>query len=335
MFANLIYRYLSLAIAGLLFYSCNSTTPDAVGSFEKLDPEFDAVISSSASIEIIADSLDWSEGPLWLEDQQTLLFSDIPPNTIYKWTAGGGKQVYLKPSGYTSNLKRGGEVGSNGLTLSPEGQLVICQHGDRRIAKMKAPLDKPAPEFETLVDNFNGKKFDSPNDIVFDNRGNFYFTDPPYGLEKLVEDPNKEAAYQGVYRVTNGKAHLLVDSISRPNGIAFTPDYKTLIVANSDENKPNWYAFDISPTDSLVNPRIFYHMPDAHFKEKGGGDGLKIDKKGYVFATGPGGVWVFNKNAKLLGRIRVSEAVSNCAFADDDKTLFVTADRYVLKIRLR
>jgi gluconolactonase len=335
MFANLIYRYFYLAIAGLCFSSCNSTPPVSVGSFEKLDPEFDAVISSSAAIQIIADSLDWSEGPLWLEAQQTLLFSDIPPNTIYKWTADGGKQVYLKPSGYTSAVKRGGEIGSNGLTLNPEGQLVICQHGDRRIAKMKAPLDKPAPDFETLVDNYNGKKFDSPNDVVFDNRGNFYFTDPPYGLEKLVEDSNKEAPYQGVYRVSNGKAHLLVDSISRPNGIAFTPDYKTLIVANSDEAKPNWYAFDISAMDSLVNPRIFYHMPDAPFKEKGGGDGLKIDKKGYVFATGPGGVWVFNKNAKLLGRIRVSEAVSNCALADDDKTLFVTADRYVLKIKLR
>jgi gluconolactonase len=335
MFANLICRFFCLAISCLCLFSCTTTTPDSVGSFEKLDPEFEAVISNKADIQIIADSLDWSEGPLWLEDQQTLLFSDIPPNTIYKWTANGGKQVYLKPSGYTSAVKRGGEIGSNGLTLNAEGQLVICQHGDRRIAKMNAPLDKPAPEFVTLVDNYNGKKFDSPNDVVFDNKGNLYFTDPPYGLEKLVEDPNKEAPYQGVYRVTNGKAYLLVDSISRPNGIAFTPDYKTLIVANSDEAKPNWYAYDISASDSLINPRIFYHMPDAPFKEKGGGDGLKIDKNGYVFATGPGGVWVFNKNAKLLGRIRVSEAVSNCAFADDEKTLFVTADRYVLKIKLR
>ena len=198
MFANLISRYFYLALAGLCFCSCNSSTPVSVGSFEKLDPEFDAIISSNASIEIIADSLDWSEGPLWLQDQQTLLFSDIPPNTIYKWTAKGGKQVYLKPSGYTSTVKRGGEIGSNGLTLNPEGELVICQHGDRRIAKMNAPLDKPAPEFVTLVDNYNGKKFDSPNDIVFDNHGNFYFTDPPYGLEKLVEDSNKEAPYQGV-----------------------------------------------------------------------------------------------------------------------------------------
>ncbi|HMF71991.1 MAG TPA: SMP-30/gluconolactonase/LRE family protein, partial [Flavitalea sp.] len=183
--------------------------------------------------------------------------------------------------------------------------------------------------------NYKGKKFDSPNDLVYDNKGSLYFTDPPYGLEKLVEDTNKQAPYQGVYRLTNGEVHLLVDSITRPNGLAFTPDFKTLIVANSDEKKPYWYAFDISETDSLINPRIFYNIATSPFPEKGGGDGFKIDKKGNVYASGPGGIWIFNSKAVLLGRILIPEAVSNCVLADDEKTLYVTADRYVLKIRLR
>jgi gluconolactonase len=335
MFAKLLSRLVCLSAACLCLISCKSTTQPAVGSFEKLDAGFDSVIDASASIEIIADSLDWSEGPLWLEKEQMLLFSDIPPNIVYKWTAARGKEVYLTPSGYTSDVKRGGEIGSNGLALNSSGELVLCQHGDRRIARMNAPLNRPAPEFTTLADNYKGKKFDSPNDIVFDNKGSFYFTDPPYGLEKLTEDTNKQAPYQGVYRVTNGVAHLLVDSITRPNGLAFTQDFKSLIVANSDPDKPIWYAFDITPADSLSNARIFFDARTAGLQEKGGGDGLKIDSRGYVFATGPGGVWIFNRDGRLLGRIKVTEAVSNCAFAGDEKTLFVTADRYVLKVKLR
>ncbi|HTF29265.1 MAG TPA: SMP-30/gluconolactonase/LRE family protein [Flavitalea sp.] len=335
MLAKLFARLIFTTVAGLCLSSCNSPAKQSIGSFQKVDNGFDSIVSADASIEVIADSLDWSEGPLWIESQQMLLFSDIPVNTVYKWTPKGGKQVYLKPSGYTSTLQRGGEIGSNGLALSKDGQLVLCQHGDRRIAVMRAPLDKPAPDFQTLADNYKGKKFDSPNDLVYDNKGSLYFTDPPYGLEKLVEDTNKQAPYQGVYRLTNGEVHLLVDSITRPNGIAFTPDFKTLIVANSDENKPYWYAFDISETDSLINPRIFYNIATSPFPEKGGGDGFKIDKKGNVYASGPGGIWIFNSKAVLLGRILIPEAVSNCVLADDEKTLYVTADRYVLKIRLR
>ena len=335
MFANLVARLFVFTVTGLCFSSCNTHPATQIGSFQRLEPGFDSIIGDNASIEIIADSLDWCEGPLWVDAHQMLLFSDIPVNTIYKWTSTGGKQIYLKPAGYTSSVKRGGEIGSNGLTLNDKGELIICQHGDRRIARMDAPVDKPLAKFVTLADNYQGKKFDSPNDLVYDNKGNLYFTDPPYGLEKLVEDTNKQAPYQGVYRVSNGIVHLLVDSISRPNGLAFTPDFKTLIIANSDEAKPYWYAYDISGNDSLNNPRIFYNAAKAPFNEKGGGDGLKVDKKGYVFASGPGGIWIFNKDAKLLGRIRIPEQVSNCVLADNDKTLFVTADRYVLKVHLR
>ena len=316
--------------------ACNSSdrTPP-FGSFEKLDAEFDQVITSDATIQVIADSLDWCEGPLWLKSQKALIFSDIPLNRIYKWTNAGGVEVYLEHAGYTGSIARGGETGSNGLTLDHDGRLVLCQHGDRRIARMEAPLDNPSPKFTTIADNYQGVKFDSPNDLVFDKQGRAYFTDPPYGLEKNVEDTNKQAPYQGVYRVFNGNVQLLLDSISRPNGIALTPDGKTLIIANSDPSRPYWYAYDIAGNDSLTNGRIFFDASASPFKEKGVPDGFKISSDGYVFASGPGGIWVFNRNAKLLGRIAIPQAVSNCAFGEDEKTLFVTADDKVLRVKLR
>jgi gluconolactonase len=327
---------LMTAVVLIQILSCNSSKKNSFGSFERIDPAFDKIISADAYTEIIADSLDWAEGPLWLDKQQALLFTDIPQNTIYKWTAATGKQIYLRPAGYTSTIPRGGETGANGLALNARGQLLLCQHGDRRIALMDAPIDAPAPKFLTVADNFQGKKFDSPNDLVLDDSNNIYFTDPPYGLEKNADDKNKEAAHQGVYRVRkDGTVQLLIDSLTRPNGLAFMPGKKTLIIANSDAEKKYWYAFDLDDNDSLVNPRIFYDANEAGKKDKGSPDGLKIDKNGNVFATGPGGVWIFDKNAKLLGKIRFPEFVSNCAFADDEKTLYVTADMYVVKVSLR
>ena len=276
------------------------------------------------------------QGPLWLDKQQMLLFSDVPKNTVYKWTEAKGKEVYLSPSGYTGSEERGGEMGSNGLTLSPEGRLLLCQHGDRRIAMMDAPLEAPKPNFVVLANEYNGKKFNSPNDLVVRKRDStIFFTDPPYGLEGNMNDPKKETPYQGVYKVDKfGRVTLLVDSITRPNGIGLSPDEKTLIVANSDEKKKNWYAFDIGPNDSLMNGRVFY---DAS-AEKGIGlpDGFKIDSQGNLYATGPDGVWIFNKTGKPIGKIKVNGVpTSNCALTPDEKTLFITADMYVLRVKLR
>lgn len=315
--------------------SCTSQTKE-IGSFEKIDPALSSIIGENATISIIAEGFDWSEGPLWIEEKKMLLFSDIPQNSIYKWTAEKGKELYLKPSGYTGTAPRGGETGSNALLLNSKKQLVLCQHGDRRMAFMDAPLDSPKASFISIADNFQGKKFDSPNDAVYRNNGDLFFTDPPYGLEKNAADPLKEAPYQGVYKVsTSGKVSLLIDSITRPNGLAFMPGEKTIIIASSDSLKAVWYAYDFDEKDSLVNGRIFHDAtPDARH-EKGLPDGLKIDKEGNVFATGPGGVWIFDKSGKVLGKIRVTSATSNCAFADDYKTLYVTADMYVLKVHLR
>ncbi|MBE7173600.1 MAG: SMP-30/gluconolactonase/LRE family protein [Williamsia sp.] len=314
----------------------SQSAPDSAGWIEQVDPALQSLVKKDARIQIIAGGLDWSEGPLWIESKKMLLFSDVPQNIIYKWTEKGGKETYLTPSGYTGTIPRGGETGSNGLVLDPEGRLVICQHGDRRMARMNAPLDKPQSAFTTLADNYKGKKFDSPNDAVYHRNGDLYFTDPPYGLEQKEKDPRKEAPYQGVYRVSKGgQITLLTDTLTRPNGLAFFPGYTKLLIANSDPEKPYWYLFDVNGEGLPTNPKIFHDATAASKKAEGLPDGLKIDHNGNVFATGPGGVWIFNAAGKLLGKIRTKTIASNCSFSTDQKTLYVTADEYVLKVGLR
>lgn len=306
-----------------------------VGIVERYDNALDKIVSPNAKAEIIAEGFDWSEGALWVEKYKMLLFSDVPTNTIYKWTEAKGKEVYLNPSGYTGSIQRGGEMGSNGLTLDNNGNLVMCQHGDRRMARMDAPLDNPQSKFVTLADKYQSKRFSSPNDATFNSKGELFFTDPPYGLlSQSDNDPAKEITWNGVYKVkANGEVILLTDSLTRPNGIAFFPGEKKLLVANSDPQKANWYIFDVNG-DKLSNGRIFYHAASEKGM-KGLPDGFKIDKEGNVFATGPGGVHIFNKYGKLLGRLRLDEATSNCSLSGDQKTLYITNDMYVLRFRMR
>jgi gluconolactonase len=305
----------------------------SVGSIDRLDPELDNVVSTEAKIEVIAEGFEWSEGALWIDAHNMLLFSDVPRNTIYKWTEEKGTETYLTPSGFTGTETKSKEPGSNGLLLDDEGNLVLCQHGDRRLAMMNAELSDAKPDFISIADRFDGKRLSSPNDAVFYNY-DFYFTDPPYGLEKQAEDPEKEIPFQGVYRVTaDGKVLLLVDSLTRPNGIAFTPDGR-LLVANSDPDKARWYQFDLGDS-TITSGKVFYDATALTKTERGLPDGLKIDSKGNVFATGPGGVFIFNSSAKLIGKIKLTEASSNCALSPDEKTLYITNDMYVLRVRLR
>lgn len=318
-----------------LFTSCSKKEEKTFGEIERIDPALDAIVNKDAKVEIIAEGFEWSEGPLWLNDQNILIFSDVPKNIVYKWSEGKAAETYLTPSGYTGgNSPYSGEEGSNGLFLSNEGKLVLCQHGDRKVSVMDAPLDAPSSKFLPLADNYQGKKLNSPNDGVFNSKGDLFFTDPPYGLPKQAEDSTKEIPFQGVYRVSNSQIMLLTDSVTRPNGIALFPGEKTLLVANSDPAKPVWYAFDLNESDSIANARIFYDASQST-NEKGLPDGLKIDKGGNVYATGPGGVWIFNSEGKLLGKIKIPEATSNCALSPDEKTLYITADMYVVRVKLR
>ncbi|MEO6233305.1 MAG: SMP-30/gluconolactonase/LRE family protein [Ferruginibacter sp.] len=335
-----------MAIYLLLFLSaCNSNDQSkneqvmqqykTTGSIERSDPALNELIDADVQIEIIADGFDWSEGPLWVPSQNMLLFSDVPRDTVFKWTEEKGAEPYLTPSGYTDTIQRGGEIGSNGLLLDNDGNLVLCQCGNRQMAKMDAPLDKPIPKYIKLADKYQGKRFSSPNDAVYNSAGELFFTDPPYGLEKLADDPLKETPWNGVYKVKkDGTVILLVDSITRPNGIAFFPGQQKLLIACSDVSKPNWYVYDVAG-DSLTNGKIFYSYAGFDRSLPGLPDGMKIDKNGNVFATGPGGVSVFNKVGKRLGLIKLPVSTSNCAFSPDEKTLYITNDMNILRVKLR
>ncbi len=309
---------------------------ETTGQIERLDPSLDGIVDSNAKAEIIATGFEWSEGPLWIEKHKMLLFSDVPTNTIYKWTEENGKEEYLKPSGFSGSDSKSKEPGSNGLLLDPNGKLVLCQHGNRQMARMDAALDKPAPDFTTIADKYKGQRFSSPNDAVYNRAGELFFTDPPYGLPSQGDDdPEKEIKWNGVYKVKpNGDVFLLVDSITRPNGIAFMPGENKLIIACSDPATPDWYVYDVNG-DSLTNGKIFYSTANEREGLKGLPDGLKIDRNGNVFATGPGGIWIFNSDGKVLGKIKLDESASNVALSTDEKILYITNDMRVLRVVLR
>ncbi|WP_092168854.1 SMP-30/gluconolactonase/LRE family protein [Cyclobacterium xiamenense] len=295
------------------------------------------VIDREAKAEILGSGYAWTEGPLWIPSEGMLLFSEIPANRVHAWKQGAeDPEVYLDPAGFTGEGTRGGELGSNGLLLDPEGNLVLCQHGDRRLARMTAPIANPAAEYETIVGEFNNQRFNSPNDAAYDAAGNLYFTDPPYGLEHRMEDPAKEIPYQGVFRYSQaGDLSLLLDSLTRPNGLAFFPGGNQLLIANSDPDKPYWYRYSVAEDGSLSQGEIYRDASDVGAEEPGLPDGLKIRSDGTVFATGPGGVWIFDPEGQELGRIDVGQRCSNVALNETEDVLFVTADSYVLRIELK
>jgi len=325
----------NLILAALFFAACTPKETKTIGTIERLDPALDALVDSDATIEILAEGYEWSEGPVWIEKENMLLFSDVPKNTIHKWTENKGAEVYLTPSGFTGTTTTSNEPGSNGLVVYNDS-LILCQHGDRRMARMNAALSNPKPEFTSIAATYNDKRFSSPNDAAYNAKGELFFTDPPYGLAKNDNDPEKEQPHNGVYKVnTSGIVSLLVDSITRPNGIIVMPDQKKIIVANSDPEKAIWYEFEIADTDSLANARIFYDATASLATERGLPDGLKVDSNGNIFATGPGGIWIFDATGKVLGKIKLTELAANCALSPDEKTLYITADMYLVRVKLR
>jgi gluconolactonase len=251
-------------------------------------------------------------------------------NTVYKWKEGMSKpEVFLKPSGYTGTTPRGGEPGSNGLIMDPQGRLVLCQHGDRRVARLEADRS-----FKTLVDNYQGKKLNSPNDGVYHSDGSLYFTDPPYGLLGKNDDPKKELPFNGVYRLSSkGELTLLTKEMTYPNGIGLSPDEKTLYVANSDPEKAIWMAFPLKPDGTIGTGRVFFDATRGVKTLKGLPDGLKLDKDGNLFATGPGGVLIFAPDGTHLGTLNTGEATANVGWGDDGSTLYITADMYLGRLK--
>ena len=324
-------------ICATSFFNVCSQAEQQQFSIEIMDDEALAIFDPNSEIEIIGGGFEWTEGPLWIQEGNFLLISDIPKNKIFKIDTEGKTSEYLHPSGYSGEGVYGNEPGSNGLLLDQQGNLVLLQHGDRRVAKMKSPINIPKPEYESLTDQYEGRKFNSPNDGVFDSDGNLYFTDPPYGLPQLMDDPGKELDFQGVFCLTTYGELILVDKLSRPNGIALSPDGFKLYIAVSDPEHAVWYRYDVTNPGKIVNKQLFYDVTDLIGQEgqQGLPDGMKMHDKGYLFATGPGGLWIFNQEAKPIARLHTGQATSNCAFTEDQKILFMTADDYVLKLKLR
>ena len=295
-------------------------------SIVRLDPALDALIPRDAVVEKLAGGFTFIEGPVW-RPNGVLWFSDVVGNVVRQWSPDGKVIEILRPGGYDGHsLPAGGFNGPNGSTRSTDGSVVLCQHGNRRIVRIDSKMN-----ITTVVDNFEGKKLNAPNDLVYRSDGSLYFTDPPYGLPKGDDDPAKELPFNGVFKLSNGTLHVLVKDMTRPNGLAFSPDEKTLYVANSDENDRMWMRFDVNADGTLRNGRVFADVSAE--REDGLPDGMKIDSLGNIWATGPGGLWVFTPEGKHLGTIKLPEQPANCAWGEDGKTLFMTAVTGLYRVR--
>lgn len=301
----------------------------SIGSVIRMDPALDKLIAPDARIELVLNGFDWAEGPVWMWRRHSIVFSDVPRNMIYEWNASKDVTVFLNPSG---NTGPGPGEGSNGLTLDSQGRLVIAQHGDRRISR----LEKDG-SFTTLAQYYKWNRFNSPNDLVYHSNGDLYFTDPPYGLKGGNSSPDKEIPFNGVYRVdAKGEVTLLDKELTYPNGIAFSPDEKTLYVAVSDSENPQIIAYNVQENGllDLDTRRVFF---DAKALKAAGGkglpDGLKVDVHGNVWSTGPGGVLVLNPEGKHLGTISTGEATANCAWGNNGSVLYLTSDMYLCRIQ--
>jgi gluconolactonase len=302
----------------------------------KLVAENDAFynyIDKNAEIEILAEGFTWSEGPVWIKEGGYLLFSDVPKNTIFKWKEGEGISEFLKPSGYTGVLPYSREPGSNGLTINNNGELVACEHGDRRITRM--PL-VGGGKF-TLADTWQGKRFNSPNDVVQASNGTYYFTDPPYGLPKQQDSEIREIDAFGVFKIgTDGSVEMVISNLNRPNGLALSPDEKILYVNQSDSNAPYIMAYPILQDGTLDKGDIFFDASELRKQGFIGSlDGLKITKDGTLFSTGPSGVLVITPKGELLGRIETGQRTANCAWGDDGSVLYMTANNTLMRVQTK
>ncbi|WP_421737460.1 SMP-30/gluconolactonase/LRE family protein [Caulobacter sp.] len=305
-----------------------------VGKIRRLSPALDAVMTENTPIEQIADGFVWSEGPVWVKDGGYLVFSDVPANIMYRWTEKDGASVFLQPSGYDGPpTKIFRESGSNGLALDASGALLVCDHGNRAISKVDLTTRKKT----ILLDRYQGKRFNSPNDLAVARSGAIYFTDPPYGLEGLNASPVKEMAFNGVYlRRPDGSVAVLDDRLTFPNGLALTPDEKRLYVSVSDPDGPVIMVYDLGADGLPEKSSVFF---DAMALHKAGGpglpDGMCLDTDGRLYATGPGGVLVITPEGELIGVIETGRPVANCAFGEDGHTLFLTSDDILVRLRLK
>lgn len=312
-----------------------ATVPRTVGGVRRLDPGLDAVIDPNASVEVLGEGYRWAEGPVWLRRQGWLLFSDVPGNTIWRWRPRLGLDIFMRPSGLVGPVPTAfNEAGANGLAVDAAGRLVMADSGNRAVAR----VDPSTRRKTILADRFGSKRFNSPNTVAVARGGAIFFTDPPYGLKDPDRSPLRELDFQGLYRLDpSGHVYLLDRSHRRPNGIALSPDERTLYLALSDETRPELLAYPLDAAGATGAPRLFHDMR-PHLAAGGPGlpDGVAVDRAGRVFATGPGGVHVLSVNGTPLGLIATGKAVANLCFGGrDGRTLFLTSHDMLAAVRTR
>ncbi len=292
--------------------------PVYVGRVELLEEELGQLIDPTEVCEVLASGFRWSEGPVWLPKENALLFSDVPQSMIHRWSVAKPEAVFMKESGSKQD-------GSNGLVLDAKGRLTVCDHGHRRVYRLEADGTKV-----TLADRFNGKRFNSPNDLVFHSNGDLYFTDPPYGLK---DESLRELGWHGVYRLRPDRTvDLLTKELTRPNGIGLSPDGRTLYVAQSEPKKAIYVAYPLEDDGTVGAGKVLYDATRWVESDPGLPDGMAIDEQGNLWATGPGGVLIMTPSGKLLGRIMTGRATANCTFGENGSTLFMTAGSLLLRI---
>ena len=305
-----------------------------IGEIERLDSGMGLFVSKEAKIEVLASGFSWAEGPVWVPKLNGVLFTDVPKNKAYLWTERQGLSVFLDPSGMTNHAPHSSNEGANGLVLDSNGALVLCQHGDRRVARLNDDWQLDPPSYETVIDHFEGKWLNSPNDLVFSKNGDLFFTDPPYGLDQQDDDILKELDFNGIFKWSKKEGIVLLNkTLSRPNGIAFSRDEKTVYIGNSDRENLIIAAFDYID-GALKNKRVFFNSKNILRKGPGSFDGLKVHSSGTIFATGPGGVLVIGPEGKHLGTIRPGKATANCAFDAAEDYLYLTSTDVLARIKL-
>ena len=325
----------------LLAVFASAAAAQQKGAVARLDPRLDDIVDQAATVEKVAGDFGFSEGPVWVRKGGFLIFSDIPANVIHKWNPADGKvSVFADKSGFTGADASGvgGEqtnakgqpiylIGSNGVTVDPQGRVTFNAMGDRQVVRIEADGRRTV-----LASHFEGKRLNSTNDLVYKRNGSLYFTDPPSGLRRRNDDPKKELPFNGVYLLKGGKLQLLAKDLANPNGIALSPDEKILYVNSSADRKI--FRFDVQPDDTVTGGRLLVDMSAE--KEPGVPDGMKVDEKGNLYSTGPGGIWVMSPQGAHLGTLVFPEQPANLAFGDaDGRMLYVTARSGLYRIRLK
>ena len=324
-------KILKILLVGIITNLSAQEKKETIGSVERINPEMGLYVPKGSEVEILARGFGWSEGPVWVDQLNAVLFSDVRNNKAYRWDDKNGLSVFLDPSGFTGIVPANKKAGSNGLTLNSKNELVLAMHGDRRIAKLKSWNEKT---FETIVNRYEGNLFSSPNDLVYAKNGDLYFTDPPYGLKDFNNDGLKELPYNGVYKLSySGSLSLIIDDLSIPNGIAISNDQKTLYVNVSDREDMKIMAYDVT-SSGVTNGRVFFDGNELAKKDNGSFDGLKIHPSGTIFSTGPGGVLVIKPDGTHLGTIRTEKSSANCAFDSSFQNLYMTSHMYLTRIKL-